>query len=314
ANGKYLVKIKATDAGIWEFSVHNKVIAAGKISKELQKFLKSSSGKKVDNNLNYGLLRPEKRAMLKLAGSKRSIYINAENQALVMGWRSASSALNDILNLRGIRGNLGELVVPFLKGREKFTAKKKGSGIEFNYVVPAPEDANPEAEKYTGVEIIKRISLANGGNTINCEWEINNKNHNGNAIEFFARIRNIPMMGSLIPEGKLPGGAVEISSGKLISPVGSPVSTIWHKKGAKLSFYNAKREIWDGGKIRFNVRAFGEEEAMEFSFDKGCSGVHFWRENNGILTVEPLYHFNIPHGKKVVIRQSVNYLGIKKVK
>ena len=29
ANGKYLVKIKATDAGIWEFSVHNKVIAAG---------------------------------------------------------------------------------------------------------------------------------------------------------------------------------------------------------------------------------------------------------------------------------------------
>ena len=314
ANGKYLVKIKATDAGIWEFSVHNKVIAAGKISNELQKFLKSSSGKKVDNGLNYGLLRPEKRAMLKLDGGKRSIYINAENQALVMGWRSASSALNDVLNLRGNRGNLGELVVPFLKGRKKFTAKKKGGSIEFNYVVPAPEDANPDAEKYTGVEIIKRISLANGGNTVNCEWEIINKNHNGNAIEFFARIRNIPMMGSLIPEDKLPGAAVEVSSGKLVSPVGSPVSTIWHKKGAKLEFSNAKLENWNGEKVRFAVKSFGEEEALEFSFDKGCYGVHFWRENAGILTVEPLYRFNIPNGKKVVIRQSVTYTGIGKIK
>jgi hypothetical protein len=122
------------------------------------------------------------------------------------------------------------------------------------------------------------------------------------------------MMGSLIPEGKLPGGAVEISSGKLVSPVGSQVSTMWHRKGAKLEFANARREIWNGGKIRFGVRAFGETEALEFTFDKGCYGVHFWRENTGILTVEPLYRFNIPHGKKAVIRQSVNYSGIKKIK
>ena len=41
------------------------------------------------------------------------------------------------------------------------------------------------------------------------------------------------MPGALIPGGKLPGAAADIFSGKLHSPVGSPVSTIWHKKGKK---------------------------------------------------------------------------------
>ena len=314
ANGKYLVKIKATDAGIWEFSSKNKIVSAGKITRELQNFIKSASGKKTDGNLEYGLLRPEKRAMLKLAGSRRSIYINAGDQALVMGWRSAASALNDVLALRGNRGYLASLVVPFLKGRESFTAEKKGNTVEFTYVVPAPEDANPEAEKYTGVKVIKRISLADGGNTVNCEWEIINKSSTGKNIEFFARIRNIPMAGALIPAGKLPGSIAEVSSGKLLAATGLSGSTLWYRKGSKTEFTNAKMEYWNGEKVRFSVKSFGEEEAMEFTVDKSCYGIHLWRESDGILTVEPVYHFNIPHGKKAVFRQLVTYSGINKIK
>ena len=312
ADGKYLVKIKSCDAGIWVFSAENKAVPAGKLAAELEKFHSSASGKTTGGGLTYGLLRPEKIAMIKLTAEKRAVYIAPGNQALVMGWRSAASALNDLLDLRGTRGKLAELVVPFLGGREKFSARKTDGGIEFRYVVPAPEDANPEAEKYTGVEIVKRVTLADGGNTVDCEWEIVNPGSSGKAIEFFARIRNIPMPGALIPEGKLPGAAAEVSSGKLLSPVGSPISTVWHKENAVLEFSNAKREIWNGGKVRFSVRSFGEEEAVEFSFDDGCYGVHLWRENAGILTVEPLYRFKIPSGKKAVIRQRVTYRGIRK--
>ena len=314
ADGKYLVKIKARSAGVWEFAGNNKAISAGKITRELQNFFKSSSGKKDNGNLEYGLLRPEKRAMLKLTGSKRSIYINADNQALVMGWRSNASALNDVLNLRGNRGYLAALVVPFLKGQEKFSAQKKGRSIEFSYVVPAPEDANPDAEKYTGVEIIKRISLADGGDTVSCEWEIINKSVTGKAIGFFARIRNIPMAGTLIPEGKMPGAFAEVYSANHICSVGFSGSTLWYRKGQKTGITQANMAFWNGEKVRYSVRACGEEESMEFTVDDSCNGIHLWRENDGILTVEPVYFFNIPHGRKAVFRQTATYSGISKIK
>ena len=312
-SGKYLVEIKAQDAGIWVFSKENKVAKSGKIALELQKFNDEHSKRISDvNKLNYGLLRPEKLAVVKFADKERSVYVNPNDQSMIVGWRSNASALNDILYLRGNRGNLGELSVPFLKGQEKFTPIVNGDNIKFTYTVPSPEDANPEAEKYTGVKIEKNISLADNGKTVVIKWDIINSSNSKNNLEFFGRIKNLPMLGSLISEGKQLGACGTIKSGNLISTVGAPVSTLWHKNNAKLEFNTAKLEKWNGASIHLSVSSFGEEEALEFSFDKSCYGVHFWRQNEGILTIEGMYYFNIPYGRKVSINQKVKYNGVQK--
>ena len=311
--GKYLVKIKASDAGVWLLSKNNKAIKAGNITTQLRKFNSTFSKQKLtDNKVNFGLLRPEKIAVVKLASKNRNLYVNQNNQALIVGWPLSSSALNDILYLHGSRGNLGEVALPFLKGQEKFDASLNGKDLKFTYVVPSPEDANPEAEKYTGIKIEKNISLVDNGNTIIIKYDIINSNASGKNLEFFGRIKNLPMLGTLIPEGKQLASYGVIKSGKLISAVGAPVSTLWHKDKAKLEFNTAKTEKWNGDKVSLTVSAFGEEESLEFSFDKSCYGVHFWRQNEGVLTVEGLYHFNIPWNKKVSITQKVKYLGVQK--
>ena len=231
---------------------------------------------------DYGMLMPEKAVLPKLGLDKYAIYVDPDAGANVVGWTSPDGA--DPLRSKD-RGYLGDFIP-----EKRFASKAVSYRITapgcFEYRVPPPDDANPDADPCEGLIVRKRYRLEDGGKTLAAEFEVENANPRKTPMKLKVRVRNIPKIG-----GKVAGGKA--------------LTEVIRVNGESVVAFSKSRPL-DGKPVTVGASDAGMSELMTFLPDKSFTSVSCWSTSGDVYTVEPETDgFTLPFG--AVKKFSVKY-------
>ena len=212
---------------------------------------------------NYGILRPEKTVLPKISGGKLSAYVDPDNNGNVIGLQIAGGS--DYLYHKD-RGYLGDFIA-YPAMSEKTVAYKITAPGCFEYKVPAPDDANPDADPNEGLIIRKRYSIENGGKVLKAVFEVENASPRKTTMKLLSRVRNIPKVG-----GRFAGSKV--------------LSEVVRVNGKKVSAFH-NRTATNGKAISVCTADGSMKEEMLFHGDSYFTNFFCWDNAANLYTVEP---------------------------
>jgi hypothetical protein len=224
---------------------------------------------------SYGVLRPENMVLPKISGGKLSAYIDPDNNGNVIGLQVAGGS--DYLYHKD-RGYLGDfLAFPALS--EKTVAYKITAPGCFEYRIPAPDDARPDADPYEGLIIRKRYSIEKNGKVLKAVFEVENDSPRKTTMKLRSRVRNIPKVGGRFAGSKALSEVVRVN-GKKVAAYRDRVAT----NGKAISVCTA-----DGSM----------KEEMLFHSDSYFTNFFCWDNDANLYTVEPGGKaYNLPYKAK----------------
>ena len=231
---------------------------------------------------DYGMLMPEKTVLPKVGLDKYAVYVDPDANANVVGWPGPDGA--DPLR-RKDRGYLGDFIPD-----ARFSAKTLSYRITapgcFEYQVPPPDDARPDADPLEGLIVRKRYRLEDGGRTLVAEFEVENANPRRTPMKLKVRVRNIPKIGGKVAGGKALTEVIRVNGG--------PAADF------------AKSRPLDGKPVTVSASDGGMSELMTFLPDKSFTSFFCWSTSGDVYTVEPETDaFTLPPG--AVRKFSIRY-------
>ena len=211
---------------------------------------------------NYGILRPENTVLPKISGGKLSAYVDPDNNGNAIGLQVAGGS--DYLYHKD-RGYLGDFIA-YPAMSEKTVAYKITAPGCFEYKVPAPDDANPDADPYEGLIVRKRYSVDKDGKVLTAVFEVENASPRKTAMQLKPRVRNIIKIGGRI------AGSKQLS--EVIKVDGKPVGALMKTRPLPGRTLTAQAS---DGRLK---------DEMIFEMDPSFKNYFCWTNGN-LVTVEP---------------------------
>ena len=212
---------------------------------------------------NYGMLRPGNAVLPKIAGAGLAAYVDPDSNGNIIGLQTGNGS--DYLYHKD-RGHLGDLIA-YPAMAEKVVSYKITAPGCFEYQVPAPDDARPDADPYEGLIIRKRYSVEKNGKVLKAVFEVENASPRKTTMNLKLRVRNIPKAG-----GRLAGEKV--------------LAEITRINGKKASAFAKPSDIPAGG-ISVSVADGSMKEELIIQTDKSFKKFFCWDNSANLYTVEP---------------------------